>query len=109
MHSLSAVVLAGPGRSVPSIAELAETPGMATPVIVAPGASTDSEIVRRVGEHLHLGAVVLLLFHDSAEATAFETKLAEARVRARRCGGRVPEVQVRGAPRRARPVQLLGA
>ena len=76
MTPLHAVAIAGPGRAVPSIAELAAKPGMATPVIVAPGASADRELVRRVAEHLHLGVVVLLLFQDAGEAAVFDGRLA---------------------------------
>jgi len=107
MTPLHAIALAGPDRTVPTIAELAAKPGMATPVIVAPGGSVDRDLIRRVGEHLHLGAVVLLLFQDPAEASAFEAKLAG---RARATGSKVrapcaPGVSTRGAPR---PVHLSG-
>ncbi len=109
MTPLHAVAISGPDRAVPSIAELAETPGLATPVVVAPGASADRGLVRRVGEHLSLGMVVLLLFQDADEAADFEVKLAAARARAP--GGKasapVRKVRAHGVPRLARPV-LVG-
>jgi len=73
--------------------------------------SFDRDLIRRVGEHLSLGAVVLLLFQDPADADAFEAKLV---ARARAAGGRVkaacaPKVSTRGAPRPARPVHSAAA
>jgi hypothetical protein len=73
---LHAVALAGPDRAVPTIAELAARSGMATPLIVAPGPAPIASLVRRVAEHLHLGAVVLLLFQDAGEVAVFEGRLA---------------------------------
>jgi len=52
----------------------------------------------------------VLLFEDAAEASAFEVRLSAAHARAARSqvySAWAPKVQAPGAPRRARPVQLL--
>jgi hypothetical protein len=107
MTPLHAVAISGPGRATPSIAELAEKPGLARAVVVTAGTAEQVWSAPRIVEQLYLGATLVLLFQDAAEAAAFEAKLAQVRARAARGKVSTPWApKLPAAPRRARPVLL---
>ena len=82
MLPLRAVVLAAPHQAPPSLAELAERPGLAATFVIRAGTGTRLHERRQLVEALWLNIAVVLLFEDPKEASEFEGMLADSEARA---------------------------
>jgi hypothetical protein len=67
-HSLAAVGVAAPGQAPPSLAELAEQPGLAATFVIKAGTADRLHQRGQLVEALWLRSAVLLLFEDRNEA-----------------------------------------
>jgi len=88
MLALAAVVLAAPGQAAPTLASLAETPGLAATIVVKAGTAQQLHLNGRLRETLILRSAVLLLFESRAEAADFERAITAARQASHRAKGK---------------------
>ena len=77
-------MLPAPGQPAPSLAEIAERPGIAAMVVVKAGTLDRLRHRGDVADAFSLRSPVLLLFEEPTEAADFERAVAAARETARR-------------------------